>query len=152
MTEGIRVSTHNFKYAAWHLRLAALIIDQALMKIMVFLVVPGSFKITSLVFGQHWSEIPQFMLGSDGMWLLIMPFAYMLVMQGVFSRTLGMILLKMRIANLDGKRIDWLKATLRTFGFILCLVTFGLGFLPILFDKKRQGLHDRLTKTMVVMK
>ena len=51
MAEGIRVSTNNFKYAAWYHRLAALCIDMAVVKAFVFIIFPGSLGIFTIVFG-----------------------------------------------------------------------------------------------------
>ena len=152
MSDEIRVSTNNFKYAPWYRRLAALLIDIALVKALVFLFSPGSLVIFTLIFGQHWTDILPFLITFNGMWLWFAPFIYMVVMQGWLSRTVGMFVLKTRVADANGKKIGWLKAVFRTFGYFLSGILLGLGFLPILFDKKRQGLHDKLTKTFVIMK
>lgn len=51
----------------------------------------------------------------------------------------------------DGSSISWLRAILReTVGKILSVVVFMLGFIWILFDKRRQGWHDKLAKTIVI--
>lgn len=152
MTDGIRVTTHNFKYADWYVRFAGFLIDFAVVNLLVLLLVPGSFKVTNLIVGQRWPELMQFLYGLEGMWLWLAPLLYMTLMLGFFSRTAGMMVVKIRVANLDGTRISWLKAVFRTFGYILSTLILCLGFLPILFDKKRQGIHDRLTKTIVIVK
>jgi uncharacterized RDD family membrane protein YckC len=152
MTEGIRISTNNFKYAAWYLRLAALLIDKAIICLLVLLLVPGSFKIVTLLMGFHLMDALNFLGTIDGIWFIMVPVVYFILTWGFFSRTAGMMLLKTRIADYNGQKIGWMKAVLRVFAFYLSLILLGLGFLPILFDKKRQGLHDKLTKTMVVMK
>ncbi len=152
MSEAIRVSTNNFVYAAWYRRLGAQIIDILIVKGLVFLIFPGSLEIFTLMIGHHWADILPFLMSFDGMWLWFGMFAYLVIMQGVLSRTVGMIVLKTRVANTHGKKIGWLKAVFRTFGFFLSLIVLGLGLVPILFDKKRQALHDKLTKTIVIMK
>ncbi len=152
MSEGIRISTNNFRYAAWYLRLAALLIDKLIVFLLVLLLVPGSFKVVSLIMGYNLIDAFYFMGSFDGMWFVLFPVVYFILMWGYFSRTLGMMVLKTRIADYNGKKIGWIKAILRVFGFYLSLILLGLGFLPILFDKKKQGLHDKLTKTMVILK
>jgi len=153
MAGEIRVSTHNFRYAPWYKRLGALVIDMAIVKLLVLLIVPGAFKIFTILSGQHWSELKGFFTSWDsGIWFWIAPLIYMVILQGWLSRTIGMFVVKLRVATADGRKIGWLKAVFRTFGYVLSFLVLGLGFVPILFDKKRQGLHDRLTRTFIVMK
>jgi uncharacterized RDD family membrane protein YckC len=44
------------------------------------------------------------------------------------------------------------QAGLRTIGYIACFMTCGLGFMPMFFTKKKQGLHDLIANTVVVEK
>ena len=39
---------------------------------------------------------------------------------------------------------------LRFAGLLLCIVPLFAGFLPVLFDRRRRGLHDMLAGTAVV--
>jgi uncharacterized RDD family membrane protein YckC len=41
------------------------------------------------------------------------------------------------------------RAIRRYIGLVLCLLPFGLGFVPVLFDDRRRGLHDRFANTVV---
>jgi uncharacterized RDD family membrane protein YckC len=152
MSDDIKVTRNNFKYAAWHVRLRSEIIDTAIIYLFVFLVIPNSFKITSLLAGQHFYETLLFLVSFDGMWFWILPAIYLFLFWGFFSRSPGQMIMKVRIATVEGKNIGWLTAALRTFGIILASLPFCLGFLPILFTEKKQGLHDKLTKTIVVLK
>ncbi len=152
MTEGIRITTNNFKYAAWYLRLAALAVDKILILTLVLLIVPGSGRVMTLLAGGNWQEAFYFLGTFDGVWLVAVLPVYFVVMWGLFSRTLGMMLLKISIVDYNGARLGWVTAVLRLFGFYLCWLPLGLGFLPVLLNKKRQGLHDKLTKTLVVVK
>ncbi len=40
---------------------------------------------------------------------------------------------------------------LRTLGYVVNVMTFFLGFLWIVFDKRKQGLHDKMANTVVIM-
>ncbi len=42
------------------------------------------------------------------------------------------------------------RAVLRYLGYLASLLTLGLGFLWILWDRRRQGLHDKLAGTVVI--
>lgn len=152
MAEGVRISTNNFQYAVWYRRLAAYLIDKVLVIVVVMLLVPGSMLVVDLIGGRHWAELLQYFLNWPGMCFWLAFFVYFLVMWGLMSRTVGMVLMKIKVVDVNGKKIGWLKAIFRVFGLLLSEIVLFLGFLPIIFDKKRQGLHDKLTKSFVIMK
>lgn len=68
--------------------------------------------------------------------------------------TPGKKLLAIKISNDDGSNLSFAKAGIRYICFTLLLIvsffTFWLGFLWIIWDKNKQGLHDKLAKTIVV--
>lgn len=152
MTDGIKVTTHNFQYAAWHVRLRALAIDLAIVFFVVLLLIPASFKISTLIMGQHYYEVLLFLLSIEGMWFWVLPLVYMGAFWIIMSRTPGMILMKIRVADYYGANIKWHQAILRVFAFVLSTLLFCLGFLPVIWTQKRQGLHDKLTRTLVIKK
>lgn len=41
------------------------------------------------------------------------------------------------------------RAIRRYIGLVLCLLPLGAGFIPVLFDDRRRGLHDRFADTVV---
>jgi|GEM_PF-3227115 uncharacterized RDD family membrane protein YckC len=54
------------------------------------------------------------------------------------------------ITDLNGNRISVSRATKRFVGRILESLPFFAGFLPILFDNKKQGIHDKIAKTRLL--
>lgn len=152
MTEGIRIKTNNFEYAGWPKRLGALVIDMALVNLLMLIIFPGTIRLFYLIAGQNWTQLPQYFTTFEGIIFWILPMLYMILMQGLLSRTVGMIIMKTKVADANGKNISWLNAIFRTFAYMLSGLILFLGFLPILFTPKRQGLHDRLTKTFVILK
>lgn len=152
MSDDIKVTRNNFKYAEWYLRVLSELIDTAIIVLAVFILIPGSFKITSLLAGGHFYDSFLFFISFDGMWFWILPVIYMFLFWGIFSKTPGQMIVKVRVATQDGKSLSWLQAALRTFATVLASLPFCLGFLPILFTTKKQGLHDKLTKNIVVKK
>ena len=65
--------------------------------------------------------------------------------------TPGKKLMKIKVVNADTlQTIDYQQATKRFLGYILSSVIFLLGFLMVLFTKRKQGLHDIVSKTIVV--
>ncbi len=64
--------------------------------------------------------------------------------------SLGKMALGIRVTDLQGERIGFLRATGRHFGKLFSALTLMFGFLMIAFTEKRQGLHDMLSGCLVV--
>ncbi len=76
--------------------------------------------------------------------------AYFTLAWRLFGQTIGMLLLGLRVERGDGRRVGWGTSVLRFFGYTLSALPFGLGFLWVLWDPKREALHDKLARTRVV--
>lgn len=63
--------------------------------------------------------------------------------------TLGKRLLRIYVGNLDGSKLTWQKSVGRALGSIVTSMTFGLGFLAVIFTKEKISLHDFLCNTRV---
>ena len=64
--------------------------------------------------------------------------------------TVGKRVLGLVVTDEAGYRLSFFRALGRFFGRLLCEMTFFLGYLLVFFSLKRQGLHDRLARTVVV--
>jgi uncharacterized RDD family membrane protein YckC len=64
--------------------------------------------------------------------------------------TIGMRLISLRVVTADGARPGLGRALLRNVFSCVSLLVFGLGFLWMLWDAKRQTWHDKLAGTFVV--
>jgi uncharacterized RDD family membrane protein YckC len=60
-----------------------------------------------------------------------------------------MRLLGLNVATPDGSRLSVGRAVLRLFGLALSIILVFTGFLPVLFDAKRRGLHDFIAGSVV---
>lgn len=87
------------------------------------LVLAGEFLWAALYFGNSWA---------------------------IFARSPGMTLLGLRIVRADGSSLDRHHAIVRLIAFPLGFLTFGLGFLGIIFGRTHQAIYDRIAKTAVV--
>jgi hypothetical protein len=67
------------------------------------------------------------------------------------GQTPGKRLLGLRVIRLDGKPIGWWLAFERFGGYAASLSTGTLGFIQILWDRNRQGLHDKAAETVVIL-
>lgn len=66
------------------------------------------------------------------------------------GRTVGNIVMDIKVVGADGNPPTLGKAILRYIGYIISGLIAGLGFLWVAFDNKRQGLHDKIAGTYVV--
>lgn len=66
------------------------------------------------------------------------------------GQTPGKRLLRIRVVRLDGKPMTFWAAFERFGGYAASLVTGLLGFVQILWDRNRQGMHDKITETVVI--
>ncbi|MDM8560467.1 RDD family protein [Candidatus Parabeggiatoa sp. HSG14] len=51
----------------------------------------------------------------------------------------------------SGKPICFKQAILRFFSYFISALPLGLGFLWIIWDKRKQGWHDKIAKTVVII-
>jgi len=138
-----------FYIASFGSRLTAIIID---------LVIISSISIISLIFGL--SLIDQELNIYDSktiilfapalLGLLLISSSYFILLHGFSGKSIGKIILGLKIINREGKTIDYWGAFIRWIGYFLSLGFIFIGFLWALIDKDSQTWHDKLAKTYVV--
>ncbi|ARN84424.1 RDD family protein [Candidatus Nucleicultrix amoebiphila] len=143
-------------YAGFWRRLIAFVLDIALFKIltlwMTIQILDNLFKCMATggpVFSHCSQELGLFVVQYFA--LLALYFCFQLSSQ--YQATFGMRALGLKITDLKGQKITFLKAFGRFFMMFILLILFPLlvlAFLPVLFTKKRQALYDVLTDTIVV--
>ena len=75
---------------------------------------------------------------------------YFLLAQLIWRATAGMRLLGLEVADTEGRPVGVGACTARVLGAGLSTAYFGLGLLWIVFDSRRQGLHDKIADTLVI--
>ncbi len=65
------------------------------------------------------------------------------------GQTIGMKLVKIRVVTTEGQPLSWARVIWRYIAFTLSLFSV-IGMVWIIFDKEKQGLHDKLAKTYVI--
>jgi uncharacterized RDD family membrane protein YckC len=67
------------------------------------------------------------------------------------GQSFGKKFIGIRIVRADGRRPDYRDLALRHFvGYPLAILCGGLGILWMIWDRKQQGWHDKLSGTLVV--
>ena len=111
------------------------------------------FLVTEVKDSAHVNDLPSW-LGTYGplvlLGLLIFA-AYHIIQWTLWGTTLGKHIMNMKVVGADGKRLGATRAIVRMLGYFFSLSIGGLGgFLMIVFDPRRQGLHDKLSETYVI--
>jgi len=161
MTERRRDTVHG-EYAGFASRVAAFLIDLGVITVVN---VAGAWALLELLNAvgvdpgnceslaarsRYLVEICEWLpfLGTlAGMGFIV---GYALFFWATTGQTPGKAAMGVRVVRLDGRPMDFISAVRRVAGYALSLWTFGLGFLFILSDDRRQGWHDKIAGTCVV--
>jgi len=127
-------------YVSFGKRLASLMIDITIVAI-----------ITNIVCG--------FFIAGDDVKTAFIRLIWSTVIFGVYSSvmesskyqaTLGQIALRSKVCNLAGEKISFAKAFFRYCLYTLSGLVFPISAAMVVFTKKKQALHDKLTASVVV--
>lgn len=147
------------EYAGFWMRLGAYLIDGIALFFAVSILdaIVGLF---TLPFA-FWGEVPFVDQMAHPLWFfaravwsligIVIPAAYFICFWALRGETLGMMALRIRVIHTDGSPVDWGAAVVRFLGYIICWITAGLLFLWIAFDGRKQGLHDKMADTYMII-
>lgn len=122
------------KYAGFWIRVAASLVDA---------IITGT--IYSLL-----RKIPFLPFPIDNFNFLIPALYDILLWVNWDGQTVGKSLFGLKIVREDKEKIDYKTAVIRYLGAVLASIPLCLGFLWVVWDKKKQGWHDKIAKTLVV--
>ena len=137
-------------YAGFWRRVAAAIIDQIILA-------AGGF-VFGFIYGacmmiERGTDDPSLMDAKLMIYSLILTWVYFAGMESSRPQgALGKMLLRIKVTDLEGKRISFGVATLRHLCKILSAIILLIGFIVVAFTRKKQGLHDVLAECLVVNK
>ena len=69
---------------------------------------------------------------------------------GPAQATLGKRALGLRVVDKEGQRISFMNATGRYFGKFVSQYTLLIGYLMVVWDSRKQALHDKMAGTFVL--
>jgi len=75
---------------------------------------------------------------------------YHVVSTSAYGRTLGKRLTGIRVVDISGEPLGLLDAAVRFSAWLISGLFFGLGWLWLVFDLNHRGLHDYLSRTVVI--
>lgn len=155
------VAAPTVKYAGFWLRFVAFIIDAIVLGFIGFLItIPfaASLGLGGMMHGRppmnpgDWVPLTGFVGRFFLIRFVINWLYYALFESSSWQATLGKKALGLQVTDLQGRRINFGRATGRFFAKILSTIILFIGFFMIGFTAKKQGLHDILAGTLVLRK
>jgi uncharacterized RDD family membrane protein YckC len=151
-----------YKYAGFWRRFIAYMIDGFIISIilmtLIFIAVIAFFAGTISSGSNPWmAEINNPALAlSYTLWIWLFStminILYFTYFHGSTGRTPGKMLLGLQVVSVDGNRISFGIAFLRSVGYLVSSICFCLGYIWIGFDRKKQGWHDKIAGTVVIIR
>lgn len=130
-------------------RAIALVVDAALINAIAIAVAGGVGLVLSVLSVPN--SLDGVLLAIGGTVFVAWTAAYFVVFWSTTGQTPGSRLMQIRVCRADdGAIIGPPRALLRLAGLTLAAIPLLLGFVPVLFDARRRGLHDMLAGTVVV--
>jgi uncharacterized RDD family membrane protein YckC len=150
------------RYAGFWLRFVASIIDYIVLYIaQTIIMVPLMGVLGLTVFNaQSMTEAQQ--MGAVGaligifmvtfLFITILQWMYYALMESYNGATLGKMALGLKVTDMDGNKISFLRASGRYFGKIVSSIILLIGYIMAGLTEKKQALHDIMANCLVVKK
>lgn len=147
----MQTKTDNQVYAGFFVRLAAYIIDWlvvgiALLAVKVPLWIssfanPNNLLVRNFIFRYSIADIV----------IYVLMVTYFILPTYYAGRTLGKRLLQLKVISVEDRSMTFFEVAYReTVGKFLSGILFGVGYLMIVIDKQKRGIHDLLADTEVI--
>lgn len=146
--------TSNVIYAGFGSRLLAALIDVFILAIFNFIL--GLVLTIPLTLALGGNQDSNFAAGLSGMLLQLVSLAtnygYFIYFIGKNGQTLGKKALKIKVVNIETQQPPgYVNAFLReVIGKMISALIIGIGYLWMIWDPKKQTLHDKIAHTVVI--
>ena len=147
------------RYGGFWRRGAAIFVDKIILYIIYLILILVEFlffpsqpysRSPDLAAGIWNHATARFLIGHVIMGLFISA-VYFTYFHGAIGQTPGKIMLKLKVTRITGRNLSYGDAFLRWIGYIISGVFLYLGFIWAAFDGKKQGWHDKIAGTVVVI-
>jgi uncharacterized RDD family membrane protein YckC len=141
------------EYAGFWRRFGAYIIDGIILNVLSL----GISAVTSLGISASDTNPYSYFISANFLLYFGISIAANVLYWGLFESspvqaTPGKMALGIKVTDMDGNRVSFGRAVGRYFGKILSWMIIGIGMLMIVFTEKKQGLHDIMAGTLVIIK
>lgn len=142
-------------YAGFWRRFAAFLID-SLIFLLIFALIRAILGITTAVslanVDANFSTLTQFSWNVFSIWETLISLVLTVLMWKKFLGTPGKLFFDCIVVDEKTRKpMKINQALVRYLSYYISIIPLGLGFFWIAFDKKKQGLHDKIAKTVVII-
>lgn len=81
---------------------------------------------------------------------MVTPWLYFAYMESASGATIGKQAFGLKVTDLEGNNITFIRATGRYFGKFVSRLILDIGYVMVAFTEKKQGLHDMMAGCLVV--
>jgi uncharacterized RDD family membrane protein YckC len=148
MTTPTLVGAPATPYAGLATRAVALAVDVAIAQVIVFAGGAVIALVFSLVGGLSIDTTLERFLAAAA-WALVVGF-YFVLFWSAAGQTPGMRLMALKVMDAKGGHPGVWRSCVRLVFLGLCIIPLFAGFIPVLFDDERRGVHDMVARTVVV--
>ena len=135
--------------AGFFSRLEAFIIDLLLITV-ISLGAIGGGELLIRFFMRPFFEVNFHLVRYSPMIVSAVIVIYYIFFWALFGFTPGKFLLGLKILRQNEQKMGLVRAIVRFIGYWISIIPFGLGFIWIILDPKREGWHDKLAGTHVI--
>jgi uncharacterized RDD family membrane protein YckC len=141
------VHNEEYEYAGFWIRVGATFIDVFLLSIILL-------PLTMMVYGDLTWKREGLILGfADFLINYVLPFVATILFWLYKSATPGKMVLNIKVVDADtGEKLSVGQSIGRYFAYIPAMAILMIGIIWVVFDKRKQGWHDKLAKTVVIRK
>ena len=132
-------------YSGFWIRLLASLIDTVWLLLL-------TFALGWMIYGAIYFQSTEFTQGYADLFITyVLPFILTILFWYYKAATPGKMILGMRIvdANTLGK-VSTGRLFLRYLSYYISMLVLGLGFLWVGWDRRKQGWHDKIARTLVI--
>jgi uncharacterized RDD family membrane protein YckC len=137
-------------YAGLVTRAAGFVIDAAIVNGIALATVGGTDLALS-IFGSSIGDLPKaikIVFGAGG-WIMLNA-VYFVGAWTLTGQTAGMRVMSVRVTGKNGDRLSIWRGAMRLVGLVLAAIPLFTGYLLILVNDRRRGLHDLLAGSVVI--
>jgi uncharacterized RDD family membrane protein YckC len=141
----LAMSVPGVPYAGIATRAVALAIDVAIAQVIV-LSGGAIFALVGSLVDVRFNTLAQILAAAA--WLAVVG-CYFVLFWSTAGQTPGMRLMALRVVTPAGTHPGVIRSIVRLVALGLAIIPLFAGFLPVLFDARRRGLHDMIAGTVV---
>ena len=157
----------NTNYAGFWLRFAAYVIDYIIIYVVQSFVFIPVLGVLGISFASKMDSMDNMsdaesmgmamgfaaVMAATALLTTIIAILYWSIMESSkYQATVGKMALGLRVSDVDGQNLDFVKSLIRNVCKIISGMILGIGYIMAGFTERKQGLHDIIAGTLVVKK